>query len=93
MEDSMRRVWLPVALAAAVVVAGCTMSETGQRTTTGALGGAAGGAIIGAIAGNAALGAGIGAAAGAAGGFLWDQHKKSEAAAYQSGYQAGKASQ
>lgn len=78
------------AVIAGLAVASCTgMSDTQQRTMTGALGGAAGGAVIGAIAGDAALGAGIGAAAGLAGGYLWDQHKKSQDRAYQNGYQAG----
>lgn len=77
-------------VAAGLAAASCTgMSDTQQRTMTGAVGGAAGGALIGAIAGDAALGAGIGVVAGAAGGYLWDQHKKSEERAYRSGYQAG----
>lgn len=68
------------------VVAGCAdMSETQQRTLTGGAGGATAGAILGAIGGNAALGAAAGAAAGAAGGYLWDQHKKAEDAAYRQG--------
>jgi hypothetical protein len=82
---------LSAALAAAVLLAGCSgMSPTEQRAVTGTGIGAAGGAVIGAIAGNAALGAGIGAAAGLAGGLLYDQAKKSQASAYQQGYSAGK---
>ena len=57
------------------------MTDTQQRTATGALGGAATGAIIGAIAGNA----GMGAAAGTAGGFLYGKHKEAEQKAYQQG--------
>ena len=92
-EISMHRFLLTAAVAVALSTTACTMNETGQRTTTGAMAGAAGGALIGAMAGNAALGAGVGAAAGAAGGYLWDQHKKSEEAAYNQGYAAGKAPQ
>ena len=73
-----------------VSVAGCSnLSPTEQRAITGTGIGAAGGAVIGAIAGNAGLGAGIGAAAGLAGGLLYDQAKKSQTSAYQSGYRAG----
>ena len=61
------------------------MTDTQQRTATGALGGAATGAIIGAIAGNAGMGAAIGAAAGTAGGFLYGKHKEAEQKAYQQG--------
>ncbi|MDY0884572.1 YMGG-like glycine zipper-containing protein [Dongia soli] len=79
-----------ILLSACLTVTGCTgMSDTQQRTVTGAMGGAAGGALIGAIAGNAALGAAIGAAAGGVGGFVWDQHKQSEDAAFQRGVAAG----
>ncbi|MDY0884574.1 glycine zipper domain-containing protein [Dongia soli] len=69
------------------------MSDTQQRTLTGAAGGAAGGAAIGAIAGNAGLGAALGGVAGAAGGYIWDQHKKSENSAYQRGVAAGQKQQ
>ena len=69
-----------------LAVNGCAgMTDTQQRTATGALGGAAGGAIIGAIAGNAGMGAAIGAAAGTAGGYLYGKHKESEQRAYQQG--------
>jgi hypothetical protein len=69
-----------------LAVAGCAdMSETQQRTLTGGAGGATAGAILGAIGGNAALGAVAGAVAGTAGGYLWDQHKKGEEAAYRQG--------
>ena len=78
---------LTVVFALIVALSGCTMSETGQRTTSGALIGAAGGGIIGAIAGNAGMGAAIGAGVGAAGGFLYSKHKEAENAAYQKGRQ------
>ena len=69
-------------------LAGCSnMNPTEQRLLTGA----AGGAIIGALAGHAGAGALIGAGAGLATGFVYDQWKKSEARAYQSGYAQGQA--
>lgn len=77
-----------VALAAVIVLGGCTMSETEQRTVSGAgigaAAGAAGGALIGAFVGRPGTGAAIGAAAGAAvggaGGYIHDQQvKKGEA--------------
>ena len=61
------------------------MSQTQQRTVTGAAGGAGLGAIIGAIAGNAGMGAAIGAAAGGAGGYLFGKHKEAEQKAYDQG--------
>jgi len=74
-------------------LAGCSnMNPTEQRLLTGTTGGAAGGAIIGALAGHAGAGALIGAGAGLAGGFLYDQWRKSESRAYQSGYAQGQAS-
>ena len=54
-----------VALCAALVLAGCGMSKTGQGALIGAGGGAGLGAIIGALAGNTAIGAAIGTAVGA----------------------------
>lgn len=75
-------------LAAAVALAGCTMTETEQRTFSGAgIGaavGAAGGALFGAMAGVPGTGAAIGAAAGAAlggtGGYIHDQQVKQSTA-------------
>jgi hypothetical protein len=82
-----------LAAAFALGLAGCSdLSSTQQRTLTGGLAGGAGGAVIGAIAGNAGAGALIGAGVGAAGGYLYDQHKKGEERAYQSGVSAGRAS-
>ena len=78
------------AAALTLLTAGCSnLSPTQQRAVTGTGIGAAGGAVIGAMAGNAGLGAGIGAVAGLAGGLLYDQAKKSQASAYESGYRAG----
>ena len=76
---------MTVAMALILTVAGCTLSETGQRTATGSLIGAAGGGIIGAIAGNAGMGAAIGAGVGATGGFLYGKHKEAEQEAYERG--------
>lgn len=52
--------------------AGCAMTETQQRTGTGAAIGALGGAVLGTSRQSAA----IGAAVGAAGGYLFDQHQQ-----------------
>ncbi len=82
---------IPV-LALALATGGCAgMSDTQQRTMSGAAIGAGGGAIIGAIAGNAGMGAGIGAAAGAAGGYVYGKHKEAEANAYEEGRRQGAA--
>ena len=56
---------MAVALCAALVLAGCNMSNTAKGTAIGAGGGAAVGAVIGALAGNTAIGAVIGGAVGA----------------------------
>jgi uncharacterized protein YceK len=70
----------------AAALSGCAgLTDTQQRTMTGAAGGAAAGAVIGAIAGNAGMGAAIGAAAGTAGGFLYGKHKEAEQRAYEQG--------
>jgi outer membrane lipoprotein SlyB len=66
-----------------IVATGCTMSETGQRVGTGAVGGAAIGALAGGLLGGgsgAAIGAGVGAVAGAGTGYLVDQNKKRQSA-------------
>ncbi|MFO1120644.1 MAG: glycine zipper family protein [Rhodospirillales bacterium] len=82
------------ACALSLALAGCAgMTDTQQRAATGTLGGAALGAGIGAIAGNAGMGAVIGAGAGLATGLVVDAVKKNEAAAYRSGYAAGRAQQ
>ena len=65
-------------------ISACTMTETQQRTGTGAAIGAAGGAIAGGLIGGsnrAALGGAlIGAVAGAGSGYVVDQRKKREEA-------------
>lgn len=59
-----------VALCAALVLAGCGMSKTGQGALIGGGGGAALGAIVGALAGNTAIGAAVGGAVGAGAGAI-----------------------
>ena len=82
----------PLAASAAFFVSACSgMSETEQRTLSGAAIGAGAGTVVGAIGGNAGLGAVIGAGAGAAGGYLWDRHKQSEEENYQRGVADGQA--
>ena len=77
-ENAMKMALLPTFLAAALVVSGslsgCAgMSDTQQRTLSGAAIGTAGGALIGGSDG-ALIGAGVGALSG----YLFDQHKKSK---------------
>jgi hypothetical protein len=74
------------ALAATLALAGCeSMSDTQRRTTTGAaIGGAAAGVVTGEWGWAAA-----GAAVGAASGYLYDQNKKKEQAAYEKGVKEG----
>ena len=67
------RMFLLVSLA--LGVGACTMTETQQRTVSGAAIGAAAGALIGGRSGAA-----WGAAVGAGGGYLVDQQKKRESA-------------
>ncbi len=77
------RALLMGAILSLIVATGCTMSETGQRVGTGAVGGAAVGALAGGLLGGgsgAAVGAGVGAVAGAGAGYLVDQNKKRQAA-------------
>jgi hypothetical protein len=76
----MRYTVVVFATAAALGLGSCTnMSDTGQRTLSGAAVGAAGGAALGVLTsagvGEAAL---IGTGLGAAGGFLFDQYQKSQ---------------
>lgn len=73
-----RRTLFAMATAAALL-AGCAgMTDTEQRTATGALIGTAGGAAIGSIAGDAGWGAVIGAGVGAAGGYVYDRSQKAK---------------
>ena len=75
---------------AALTLSGCaSMTDTEQRTLTGAAIGAAGGALIGSFSANAGAGMLIGAAAGTVGGYLYDQYEQSKQDAYRQGYRAG----
>jgi hypothetical protein len=77
-------------IALVAMLAGCAdMSQTQQRTVTGAAGGAAAGGIIGAIAGNAGMGAAIGAGLGGTGGFLLGRHNEAVNSAYEQGRASG----
>jgi hypothetical protein len=81
--------------AATLAIAGCSnMSNTEQRTLSGAGIGAAAGAVGTAIFhGNPIWGAVGGAAVGAASGYIYDAYKKNEGANYNAGYNAGKNNQ
>ena len=71
----MQKILLPMMLSATLTVAGCAgMSDTQQRTLSGAAMGAAAGALIGGNTKGALIGAGVGAASG----YIYDQHKKSQ---------------
>jgi len=77
-------------LAAALLTNGCAnMTDTQQRTLSGAGLGAAAGTAIGALSGSAGWGAAIGAGVGAAGGYLYDQNQKAKEQEYRRGYSAG----
>ena len=79
-----------LAMAGLMTLAGCAgMSETQQRTLSGAGIGTAAGVAVGAITGEWAWAAG-GAAIGAASGFLYDQQKQREKQAFEAGVQTGK---
>jgi uncharacterized membrane protein len=81
-------------LTLSLACAGCAgMSDTQQRTLSGAAIGTAAGGIVGAMAGNTGMGLAIGAAAGAGGGYLYDKHKQTEQEAYEKGVQDGKKAQ
>lgn len=75
-KNFMRRTWLAtgaLALAATLLVAGCSgqpLSEREKGTGVGALLGAGTGAIIGAAVGHPGAGAAIGGALGAGGGYM-----------------------
>jgi hypothetical protein len=77
-------------LAGMLATSGCAnMSQTEQRTLSGAAIGTGVGAVVGAATGEWGWAAG-GAAIGAAGGYLYDQQKQKEQRAYEQGVQAGK---
>lgn len=74
----MKRLLLPVALAGALALGGCSgMNDTQQRTLSGAGIGAGAGAAAGLLTGGCiSCGAVIGGGLGAAGGYIYDQSKK-----------------
>lgn len=78
----------------AVAATGCSnMSNTEQRTLSGAsIGAVAGGVGTALLHGNPIVGVAVGAAVGAGGGYLYDEYKKKEASEYNSGYAAGQKS-
>jgi len=97
-EQEMKKLLIVIILVVSLALGGCAgMSDTEQRTLSGAAIGTAAGGIIGAIAGDTGIGLAVGAAAGAAGGYLYDHHekaqKKAHDQAYEQGYEAGKKSQ
>ncbi len=75
----MRKLALITILVIGLALGGCAnMSDTEQRTLSGAAIGAGAGTAIGAASGSAGWGAAIGTAAGAAGGYLYDRHQKAK---------------
>ena len=89
----MRKIILGIGLGAALLSSGCAnMTDTQQRTLSGAGIGVAAGTAIGALSGSAGWGAAIGAGVGAAGGYLYDQDQKAKEQAYRRGYSAGQQS-
>ncbi|MCU0970719.1 MAG: glycine zipper domain-containing protein [Gammaproteobacteria bacterium] len=89
----MQKIILGIGLGAALLGSGCAnMTDTQQRTLSGAGIGAAAGTAIGALSGSAGWGAAIGAGVGAAGGYLYDQDQKAKDQAYRRGYSAGQQS-
>lgn len=75
----LRKLTLPVALAAGVLLSGCSqMDTTEQRVLSGGALGAGAGVAIGALTGGSALAGGlIGAGGGAGLGYLYDRDQKS----------------
>ena len=81
-----------ILLVAAFTMTACSnMSNTEQRTLSGAGIGAAAGAVGTAVLhGNPIWGAVGGAAVGAESGYVYDAYKKQQASEYNAGYNAGK---
>jgi uncharacterized membrane protein len=97
-EQAMKKSALIILLVFSLALGGCAgMSDTEQRTLSGAAIGTAAGGIVGAVAGHTGLGLAAGAVAGAAGGYLYDHHEKSQQKAhdeaYRQGFEAGQKSQ
>jgi uncharacterized membrane protein len=90
----MKKYSIIILLVISLALGGCAgMSDTEQRTLSGAAIGTAAGGVVGAVAGNTGLGMAVGAAAGAGSGYLYDRHEKSKENAYNEGYEAGKKNQ
>jgi osmotically inducible lipoprotein OsmB len=93
-EHVMKKLSIVICLIISLAFYGCAgMSDTQQRTMSGAAIDTAAGGIIGAVAGDTGLGLAVGAVAGAAGGYLYDKNEKSKKKNYEEGYEAGKKSQ
>lgn len=87
----MRTIRLALPLLATLSLGACAgLTDTQQRTGTGALGGAALGGLVGSFGGNAGLGALLGAGAGAGAGYLFDQSERSQQRAYDQGRADGR---
>jgi len=90
----MKKLSIIILLVISLTFVGCSgMSDTQQRTMSGAAMGTAAGGIIGAIAGDTGMGMAIGAAAGAAGGYIYDKNQKAQDRNYEEGFRAGQMSQ
>jgi uncharacterized lipoprotein len=76
----MKKIFTVLSAVSLLALSACSnMSETQQRTLSGAAIGTAAGVAVGALTGGALLwGAAGGAAVGAAGGYVYDQHEKSQ---------------
>lgn len=76
----MKKILIVLTATSLVGLSACSnMSDTSQRTLSGAAIGAAAGAGVGALTGGALLwGAAGGAAIGAVGGYVYDQHEKNK---------------
>jgi uncharacterized membrane protein len=93
-ELAMKKLSIVIILVTSLAFGGCAgMSDTEQRTLSGAAIGTAAGGIVGAIAGHTGIGLAVGAVAGTAGGYLYDHHEKAQQKAHEQGYAAGKKNQ
>ena len=83
----MKKLSFIVILIISLALGGCAgVSDTEQRTLSGAAIGTAVGGIVGAIAGHTGIGLAVGAVAGTAGGYLYDHHKKAQQKAHDQAY-------
>ena len=79
-ENTMKKTLIVLTSVSMFGLSACSnMSDTSQRTLSGAAIGAAAGVGVGALTGGALLwGAAGGAAIGAVGGYVYDQHEKNQ---------------